>query len=141
MIEMKRREAREALFALLFEMSFVTPEEAEVLYETECLEADRDLADDYIRDGYKGVRENLEKIDELISSASRGWKIARLARVTLALLRLGVYEMCIANLPYHIAINEAVELAKVYGEDKSPGFINGVLNQIALSQGLKKTNG
>ena len=141
MNEMKRREAREALFALLFEMSFATPEEAAVLYETECEQTDRDLNDDYIRDGYAGVRENLEKIDELISSASKGWKISRLARVTLALLRLGVYEMCIAGLPYHIAINEAVELAKVYGEDKSPGFVNGVLNQIALSQGLKKTNG
>ncbi|MBQ7324814.1 MAG: transcription antitermination factor NusB [Clostridia bacterium] len=141
MTKMKRREAREALFALLFEMSFATPEEAAVLYETECQETDRDLDDDYIRDGYKGALENLEKIDELISSASKGWKIARLARVTLALLRLGVYEMCFAGLPYHIAINEAVELAKVYGEDKSPGFINGVLNQIAILQGLKKTNG
>ena len=134
---MKRREAREALFALLFEMTFATPEEAAVLYETECEETDRDLSDDYIRDGYKGVLADLDKIDELIASASKGWKLSRLARVTLSLLRLGVYEMCFAGIPYHIAINEAVELAKVYGEDKSPGFINGVLNKIAEMQGLK----
>ena len=138
---MKRREAREALFALLFEMTFATPEEAAVLYETECAETDRDLSDDYIRDGYKGVLADLDKIDELIASASKGWKLSRLARVTLSLLRLGVYEMCFAGIHYHIAINEAVELAKVYGEDKSPGFINGVLNKIAEMQGLKANNG
>lgn len=135
---MKRREAREALFALLFEMSFVSLEEAATLYEVES--AERDLDDDYIRDGYAGVLANLSEIDQLIASASKGWKLTRLARVTLALLRLGVYEMSFAKLPYHIAINEAVELAKVYGEDKSPAFINGVLNQIAVLQGLK-TNG
>ncbi len=135
---MKRRDAREALFALLFEMTFATPEEAAVLYETEVAAGDRDLDDDYIREGYKGVLADLEGIDGYISAASKGWKLNRLARVTLSLLRLGVYEMCIAKLPYHIAINEAVELAKVYGEDKSPGFINGVLNKIAEQQGLKE---
>ena len=138
---MKRREAREALFALLFEMTFATPEEAAVLYETECAETDRDLSDDFIRDGYKGVLADLCKIDELIAAASKGWKLSRLARVTLSLLRLGVYEMCFAETPYHVAINEAVELAKVYGEDKSPGFVNGVLNKIAEMQGLKANNG
>ena len=132
---MKRREAREALFALLFEMTFVALEEAAELYEIEC--AERELDDEYIKEGYAGVLANLTVIDELISSASKGWKLSRLARVTLSLLRLGVYEMCFAKLPYHIAINEAVELAKVYGEDKSPAFINGVLNKIAVLQGLK----
>ncbi len=134
---MKRREAREALFALLFEMTFVTPEEAAGLYETEIEYAERELDDEYIKNGYEGVLANLSAIDEMISAASKGWKLSRLARVTLSLLRLAVYEMCYAKLPYHIAINEAVELAKVYGEDKSPAFINGVLNKIALMQGLK----
>lgn len=133
---MKRREAREALFALLFEMTFVAPEEAAGVYEIE-LEEREELSDEYIKEGYAGVLANLSAIDELISSASKGWKISRLARVTLSLLRLAVYEMCFAKLPYHIAINEAVELAKVYGEDKSPKFINGVLNKIAVLQGLK----
>ena len=133
---MKRKEAREALFALLFEMTFVAPEEADGLYEIECEERE-DLKDDYIKDGYRGVLANLPAIDEMISAASKGWKLSRLARVTLSLLRLAVYEMCFAKLPYHIAINEAVELAKVYGEDKSPAFINGVLNKIAVLQGLK----
>lgn len=134
---MKRREAREALFALLFEMTFVAPEEAAGLYESEIEYAERELEDNYVKEGYAGVLANLTAIDELISSASKGWKLSRLARVTLALLRLAVYEMCFAELPYHIAINEAVELAKVYGEDKSPAFINGVLNKIAALQGLK----
>lgn len=136
---MKRKEAREALFALLFEMTFAAPEEAAGIYELECEERE-DLKNDYIKDGYAGVLANLPAIDEMISAASKGWKLSRLARVTLSLLRLAVYEMCFAKLPYHIAINEAVELAKVYGEDKSPAFINGVLNKIAELQGLK-TNG
>lgn len=134
---MKRKEAREALFALLFEMTFVAPEEVGGLYEIECEERE-DLKDDYIKDGYAGVLENLPAIDEMISAASKGWKLSRLARVTLSLLRLTVYEMCFTNLPYHIAINEAVELAKIYGEDKSPAFINGVLNKVAVLQGLKE---
>ena len=133
---MKRKEAREALFALLFEMTFAAPEEAAGIYELECEERE-DLKNDYIKDGYAGVLANLPAIDEMISAASKGWKLSRLARVTLSLLRLAVYEMCFAKLPYHIAINEAVELAKVYGEDKSPAFINGVLNKIAVLQGLK----
>ena len=133
---MKRKEAREALFALLFEMTFVAPEEAAGIYDMECEERE-ELKDDYIKDGYAGVLTNLPAIDEMISAASKGWKLSRLARVTLSLLRLAVYEMCFAKLPYHIAINEAVELAKVYGEDKSPAFINGVLNKIAVLQGLK----
>ena len=133
---MKRKEAREALFALLFEMTFVAPEEAAGIYDLECEERE-ELKDDYIKDGYAGVLTNLPAIDEMISAASKGWKLSRLARVTLSLLRLAVYEMCFAKLPYHIAINEAVELAKVYGEDKSPAFINGVLNKIAVLQGLK----
>ena len=123
---MKRKEAREALFALLFEMTFVAPEEAAGIYDLECEERE-ELKDDYIKDGYAGVLTNLPAIDEMISAASKGWKLSRLARVTLSLLRLAVYEMCFAKLPYHIAINEAVELAKKYGTDESASFVNGVL--------------
>lgn len=133
---MTRREAREALFALLFEMSFFPEEERATLYETECgwgtLEED-----DYIATGYAGVLLKKDELDEKIAGASKGWKLSRLSKVTLAILRLATYEFCFAELPYNIAINEAVELAKKYDDDKAPKFINGVLNKIAQNSGLK----
>lgn len=133
---MTRREAREALFALLFEMSFFSEEERSTLYETEC-EWQSIEADDYIATGYTGVLLNMEEIDAKISGASKGWKLSRLSKVTLSILRLATYEFCYTDLPYNIAINEAVELAKKYDDDKAPKFINGVLNKIALNSGLK----
>lgn len=140
---MTRREAREALFALLFEMSFCSTEERSELYRIEC-EWETIEEDDYIATGYTGVLLNMEAIDEKISGASKGWKLLRLSKVTLALLRLATYEFCYGGLPYSIAINEAVELAKKYDDDKAPAFINGVLNKIAQNCGLKdapKSNG
>ncbi len=135
---MTRREAREALFALLFEMSFCAAEERSALYEKEC-EWQTLEADAYIGTGYAGVLLNQEKIDGMISGASHGWKLNRLAKVTLAILRLGCYEICYTDIPYSIAINEAVELAKKYDDDKAPAFINGVLNKIAVSSGSKES--
>lgn len=133
---MTRREAREALFALLFEMSFCTEEEKSELYRTEC-EWQTIEEDDYIATGYTGVLLNIEAIDEKIASASMGWKLSRLSKVTLAILRLATYEFCYTDLPYNIAINEAVEIAKKFDDDKAPKFVNGVLNKIALNSGLK----
>ena len=68
---------------------------------------------------------------------SKGWKLSRLSKVTLAILRLAVYEMLYDKLAYNIVINEAVELAKKYDEEKAPKFVNGILNNIADSAGLK----
>lgn len=133
---MTRREAREALFALLFEMAFCPAEERAALYNNEC-EWQTIEEDDYIATGYAGVLLRLEEIDEKISGASKGWKLSRLSKVTLAILRLATYEFCYTDLPYSIAINEAVELAKKFDDDKAPAFVNGVLNKIALNSGLK----
>lgn len=137
---MTRREAREALFALLFEMSFFPEEERAALYHTEC-EWQTIEEDDYIATGYAGVLLNREAIDEKIEGASKGWKLSRLSKVTLAILRLATYEFCYTDLPYNIAINEAVELAKKYDDDKAPKFVNGVLNTIATNSGLKDASG
>lgn len=133
---MTRREAREALFALLFEMSFCAEEERSDLYRNEC-EWETLEENEYVATGYAGVLLNVEAIDEMISGASKGWKLSRLSKVTLAILRLATYEFCYSDLPYNIAINEAVELAKKYDDDKAPKFVNGVLNKIAQNRGLK----
>lgn len=135
---MTRREEREALFALLFEMSFSEITAAEDILEIEKTQRDYDAA--YILNGYHGVIEHIEEIDLLIESNAKGWKLSRLSRVTLAILRLAVYEMIHTDLFFAVAINEAVELAKKYDHEKAPSFINGILNKIATDKGLKTQN-
>lgn len=132
---MTRREEREALFALLFEISFSEITAAEDILEIEKIQRDYDAA--YILDGYHGVITHIDEIDLLIDGNAKGWKLSRLSRVTLAILRLAVYEMLYTDLFFAVAINEAVELAKKYDHEKAPSFINGILNKIATDKGLK----
>lgn len=77
-----------------------------------------------------GLISHLDDIDNLINTHADGWKTSRIAKVDLALLRLAIYEMTREDLSKGIAINEAVELAKLYGEDRSYAFINGILARI-----------
>lgn len=132
---MKRRDAREALFVLLYEMSFNAPEELEetILKAKE----DREIDDAYIMQSIHGIYDHLEEIDQKIIAHARGWSFERLSRTTLAIMRISVYEMHYAEIPYTISINEAVELAKKYDHDQAPTFINGILNAIATASGLK----
>ena len=132
---MKRRDAREALFVLLYEMSFNMPEELEdtILKAKE----NRDIDDEYIMKSSRGIYDHIEELDQKISAHARGWSLERLSRTTLAIMRISVYEMHFAEIPYTISINEAVELAKKYDHDQAPTFINGILNAIATESGLK----
>ena len=83
-----------------------------------------------------GVQANIDAIDELIASASVGWSIDRMPRVDLSIIRNAVYAICFDDaVPHAVAANEAVELAKVYCDEKSPKFINGLLGQIIRSRG------
>lgn len=131
---MTRREAREELFKLVYEKN-IRSESATELYEAESLE--RDIGDKYIKSAFIGIFEKNEEIDALISENARGWKIHRLSKVTLAIIRISVYEMLFADIPVSISINEAVELAKKYADDSAPSFVNGILNTIAKQKGLK----
>ena len=135
LVFMKRRDAREALFVLLYEMSFNMPEELEetILKAKE----NRDIDDAYIMQSIYGIYEHLDEIDQKISAHARGWSLERLSKTTLAIMRISVYEMHYAKIPYTISINEAVEIAKKYDHDQAPTFINGILNAIATASGLK----
>ena len=74
----------------------------------------------------------MEEIDSILESASDGWKLKRMAKVDLSIMRLAVYEMKYdEEIPVSVAINEAVEIAKKYGQDESPSFVNGVLAKVA----------
>lgn len=86
---------------------------------------------EYVKDIAKGIKEKDDEITELISkNLKTGWTIDRISTVDLSLLKLAIYEIKYGEIPYKIAINEAVNLAKKYGEEQSPSFVNGILAKV-----------
>lgn len=130
---MGRSELREHIFRILFRIEFQPKEEMEeqlALYLEE-LESAKDTEKEYIRRKYTAIAEKVETIDEMINTSATGWKTSRMGKVDLTILRLAVYEIeWDEEVPQGVAINEAVELAKRYGGEESPSFINGVLGNI-----------
>ena len=127
---MARPIAREAAMQLVFEQIFGGEGETEALVDLidyTPSENDRQYIDMVV----SGVKEHAAELDAEISACLRGWTIARLSRVDLSILRLSVFEMKYAEIPAAVSINEAVELAKKFGEDNSGGFVNGILAKIA----------
>ena len=88
---------------------------------------------EYMNRMFTGVVDHVEKIDQKISAFARGWTIERIMRVDLAILRLGVYELSLGEVPAGVVINEAVELVNEFSTDKAGAFINGVLGNISRS--------
>ena len=131
---MTRRALREQVFLMLFRVEFHDEEELNEqidLYK-EQLEDCNEKDCDYIINKFKNIVAKLEEIDTAISEVSKGWKVSRMAKVDLALIRLAVYEMKFEeDVPVKVAINEAIEIAKQYGSDDSPAFVNGVLAKLA----------
>lgn len=135
---MNRRKARELAFTLIYELGVQTDKSAdEIIADTAC---EQEFSpDDYIRNVVSGVEKEKESLDALISEKAVGWKLERISGVSLAIMRLSAYEMLnVEDVPFNVAINEAVELAKKYDHEKAPKFINGILNAIAEEKGLKK---
>lgn len=154
---MSRRNDRKHVFGLVFQLAF-SPEtnlETDIdeyidLYFEDFMDLipgdfgfDADdisyLTDDiensempFIKGELQGIYENMEMIDSMIAKYSGGWNIAKHSKVDLSILRLAVYEMLFnPKIPVGAAINEAVELAKIFSSDESPAFINGILGRIA----------
>lgn len=97
-------------------------------------EIDRPTVEEYayITSRFKAILEKLDEIDGKISDVASGWTLNRIGKVELTILRLAVYEMLYDDeIPIKVAINEAVELAKEFGGDETPGFINGILAKLA----------
>lgn len=134
---MGRSELREHIFRILFRIEFQPKEEMEeqlALYLEE-LESAKDTEKEYIRRKYTAIAEKVETIDERINASATGWKTSRMGKVDLTILRLAVYEIeWDEEVPQGVAINEAVELAKRYGGEESPSFVNGVLGKIVNSR-------
>ena len=131
---MKRRELREHIFGILFRVEFMNETEMEEQMELffEDLAEARPSDVDYIKSKYMAVREKMPMIDIMIDEKSTGWKTSRMGKVELTILRLAVFEMLFdEDVPATVAINEAVELAKKFGGDDTPAFVNGVLAKVA----------
>ncbi len=130
---MTRREAREQAFILLFEKSFNTETDIDELigfaHELRMVEED-----EFITALVKTACEKQEEIDEHISNNSKGWKINRISKVSLAIIRLALTEILyFDDIPAGVSINEAVELAKTYATPDDSSFINGLLGTVARS--------
>ncbi|MFI3175375.1 MAG: transcription antitermination factor NusB [Bacillota bacterium] len=131
---MSRRTARKNAFYLLFQMEFANSEEytevKEIFFEAQEIEIEAELKS-FMMQLVDGVCEHKMEIDEIIDSYAKGWKVDRLSKVDLAILRLAVFELrFFPETPQGVAINEAVELAKKFSGDDAPSFVNGVLGQI-----------
>lgn len=135
---MSRRELREQIFKFIFRVEFNDAEEMQeqeqlffenfALEEQEIKEADAA----YISEKSKKIIERLDEIDAMINRQAKGWTTQRMGKVDLTILRLAVYEIAFdEDVPTGVAINEAVELAKKFGQEESSGFVNGVLAKFA----------
>ncbi len=127
---MGRREQREQIFKLVFQLEFNNreemPEQMKLYLEQEEIQSEKDCT--YISEKFALIQDKLEEIDGLINGQTVGWKTDRMAKVDLAIIRLAVYEIKYDDsVPTSVAINEAVELAKKFGQDESSSFVNGVL--------------
>ncbi len=147
---MTRRELREHCFKMLFCADFYpagecgqqfvryfeapSEDEAGGTGETETLHAVGDIPEDerlYLEKKAEAVQARIPELDEKIDSVAEGWKTKRMGKVDLTILRLALYEMLYDDeIPERVAINEAVELAKRFGQNESPSFVNGVLAKL-----------
>lgn len=129
---MNRSEARELAFEFLYQIEVqkvLNDEQIELFFEAN--EITDNNAIEYIKDVVNGVESKKEEILKVISSNLKSdWKVERISKINLALLKLAIYEIEYKELPYKVVINEVVELAKKYGEDTSHSFINGILASV-----------
>ena len=94
---------------------------------------------EYLKDIVYGIESHKEEIEPLISqNLKENWTLSRISKINLSLLKIAIYEMLYKDLPYKVAINEVIELAKKYADDSSPIFINGILASIVKQKELDK---
>lgn len=130
---MNRTTIREKAFKLIYSLEIQNyddlQEQIDIYFESENL--DNEEAKKYIEDAVLGIEEHKEEITNLIKENLKlDWKIERISKIDLSILKLAIYEIKYKDIPFKVVINEAVELAKSYGEDSSKNFVNGILASI-----------
>ena len=134
---MKRTEIREQAFKLIYSIEIqkdMSEEQLSLFLQENEITNQEEM--EYITSIYNGIKENTKELEETISeNLKEKWTINRISKVNLAILKVALYEMMFIKLPYKVVINEAVELAKKYGDDSSKAFVNGILASV-----VKKNN-
>lgn len=130
---MNRTAIRESAFKLIYSLEIQKQdnlkEQIDLYFESENIE-NKD-AREYIKDAVLGIEEHREEILGFIEKNLKSdWKIDRISKIDLSILKLAIYEIQYKDIPFKVVINEAVELAKKYGEDSSKNFVNGILASI-----------
>lgn len=129
---MNRSAAREETFKLLYSLEIQKEnieEQTEIYLENE--EISDENTKNYMKNIIDGIEKNITTIEEKISeNLKKDWKIERISKINLVLLKLAIYEILYTETPFKVVINEVVELAKKYGDDTSPNFVNGILASI-----------
>lgn len=133
---MNRRKSREIAMKLLFEISINKKDVKEAI---ESYKENNDKFDDvdfdYIESILNGIHINNEFLDKIIEENSNNWKLNRISKINISILKIAVYEICFdKDIPEKVSANEAVNLAKKYSDEKSPSFINGVIGNIIKSR-------
>ena len=129
---MNRSAAREETFKLLYSLEI---QKENLKEQTEIYLENSDISDQntkkYMTEIVEGIENNIKEIENKISeNLKKDWKLERIAKINLVLLKLAIYEIIYTQTPFKVVINEVVELAKKYGDDTSPNFINGILASI-----------
>ncbi len=129
---MNRSKLREETFKLLYSLEFCKDETDDIInsyIEENAIVEIQDI--DYMKNTVNGILKEKEKISKLISdNLAEKWTIERISKIDLVILKLAIYELKNTDIPFKVVINEAVELAKTYGDDNSKMFVNGVLASI-----------
>ena len=130
---MGRRVSREKVMQLLYQMEIC--KDSRELQTKEIIEDSNINDKEYISDLMEGVFKNLKYLDKLIAMYSKGWKINRISKIDLSILRLSIYEISFrSDIPFNVSINEAVELAKKFSSQEAASFINGILGKISTAR-------
>ena len=137
---MQRSKMREMAFKLVYETEIqkeVSDSIITLFIEDSAISDDEAI--EYLKDIVYGIEKHKEEIEEMISNNLKdNWNLSRISKINLSLLKIAIYEMLYKELPYKIAINEVIELAKKYADDSSPVFINGILASIVKQNKLDK---
>jgi N utilization substance protein B len=137
-----RSRARDAALQYLYQVEVNSRHTQETLDSFLVHFIDDESVKPYAKDLVAGVLNNLQAVDSLIERATSNWRISRMTRTDRNILRIATYEIAIRkDIPYKVAINEGVELAKRFGSDKCPSFANGVLDRVwmLVSETVQKT--
>lgn len=135
---MQRSAMRELAFKLIYEIEIQKEsEEGQFDIFVENNEITNNQVIEYLKDIRDGISKNSEEINSLITNnLKENWSLNRISKINLSLIKLAIYEMIYKSLPYKVAINEVVELAKKYADESAPVFINGILASVVKEKNL-----